>query len=84
MMVTKAQWRSPGWESGWGLRVKSKVREDFLDHVGVFDGCDNLHLASANGAGIDIDIEDSFQKPCPTHSRWALRRGTVSFRGHRF
>ena len=57
--------------------------EDFLDDVGVFDGRYGLHLASAKGADANVDIEDSFQKSCPTHSRWAWRRGAVSFRGHR-
>lgn len=65
--------------SPFTVACKAQVGEDFLNHVGVFDGRYDLHLATARGAHTRVDIEDSFQKPCPTDSRSGMALGRFEF-----
>ena len=39
--------------------------KDFLYNRWILDGGDDLHLAAAQVAGLNIDIEYSLQKPGP-------------------
>jgi hypothetical protein len=50
------------------LRSQAQVREDELDHRRLFDRRDDLQLATALRAALDIDVEHAFQKARPTHA----------------
>jgi len=41
------------------------MRKDLADHRRVFDGGDDFGVAAAFRASFDVDVENSFQEPCP-------------------
>jgi hypothetical protein len=53
-------WRPPGWMQWWWLGGQAHVLEDFSNHFGIFDGCNDFHFATAFDASLNIDVED----PC--------------------
>jgi hypothetical protein len=52
-------WRPPGWLQWWWLRRQAHMFQDFSNHFGIFDGCDDFHFAATFGTGFDINVEDS-------------------------
>lgn len=51
----------------WTCR-EPEVLEDLFDHRGFFDGGDDANSALAAGTGLDVDAENSLQKPGPVHA----------------
>jgi hypothetical protein len=51
--------------------------EDPEDHWRIFDGGDDLQGAAAVRAVVDVDIEDPFEQPGPTHARRRTLRVSV-------
>ena len=45
------------------------MAEDFDNHRRIFDGGDDLQAAAAVRAVFDVDVEDPFEQPGPTHAR---------------
>ncbi len=43
------------------------MREDFLNHMRVFDTGNDLHISAAQVAGVEVDVEDTLEKS--KHSR---------------
>ncbi len=58
-----------------------EMRQDALDHGGVFDAGDDLHLSATGLAGLDIDLEYALQTLRPCHCRMAGRWWVVQARG---
>ncbi len=54
--------------------------EDELDDGGVFDVGDDLEVAAAGVAGLDVDIEHALEAPGPGHGNTALS-GVLSVSG---
>ena len=50
---------------------KPEVLENLFDHRGFFDGGDDADPPLAAGTGLDIDAENSLQKPGPVHALFA-------------
>jgi len=51
--------------------------EDPEDHWRIFDGGDDLQCAATVRAVFDVDIEDPFEQPGPTHARRRILRVSV-------
>ena len=45
------------------------MAEDFDNHRRIFDRGDDLQAAAAVRAVFDVDVEDPFEQPGPTHAR---------------
>ena len=54
------------------------MSEDLGDHVGVFDGGDDLQRAAAVRAVLNIDIEHPFEQPSPADAGWRRGMGYVT------
>ena len=52
-----------------GLGLVFEVIEDLLDHPRVFDTGNHLDRTGAFPAGLDIDVENTFEPLCPGHRR---------------
>jgi len=51
------------------LGLVFEVIEDLLDHPRVFDTGNHLDRTGAFPAGLDIDVENTFEPLCPGHRR---------------
>src|SRR5918999_519055 len=52
-----------------GAGRQAEMAEDFDNHRRIFDRCDDLQGSAAVRALFDVDVEDPFEKPGPTHAR---------------
>jgi hypothetical protein len=53
------------------------MSKDSDNHRRIFDGGDDLQGAAAVRAVVDVDIEDPFEQPGPTHARRRTLRVSV-------
>jgi hypothetical protein len=49
-----------------GTGLQTQVREDLVDDWLLQDGCDDLQLATAVRAVLEVQIEDALEQPRPT------------------
>ena len=47
------------------------MRENFLNHMRVFDRGNDLHISAALVASVEVDVEDALEESCPTDSGFA-------------
>ena len=52
-----------------GFCLVLQVIEDLLDHYRIFNTGNHLHGATADTAGLDVDVEYTFEALCPSHRR---------------
>ena len=52
-----------------GAGRQAEMGEDFDNHRRIFDSGDDLQGTAAVRALFDVDVEDPFEKPGPTHAR---------------
>src|ERR671915_2517365 len=57
-----------------GAGRQAEMGEDFDNHRRIFDSGDDLQGTAAVRALFDVDVEDPFEKPGPTHARRRTRR----------
>jgi hypothetical protein len=60
MIIIKLFWRSSGSPRFWRLGWKPQMRKDFLYNLWIFNGSNNLYLATALVTLADVDVKDSF------------------------
>ena len=52
------------------------MAEDLVDHRRIFDRSDDLQIAAAGRAALDVKVEYPFEQSSPAHARrFFLRRG---------
>ena len=60
--------------------VTIEMRQDALDHRGIFDTRNHLHLPAAGFAGLNVYLEYALQTLCPCHRRVAIGRRLLGAR----
>ena len=53
-----------------------EMRQDTLDHRGIFARGNHLHLSTTGCAGLEVPLEHALQAVCPTHRRGAIDWGS--------